>query len=177
MKKAKKVVKATFEATKFADVTIIPLSTKLDSFQQSQPAESPTTAENPECSTTRYLGVSELIQALVSMIPGIQKKHEGEFLMYIDHCFSVKGQGTVVTGTISSGSLLAGNTIEFPQIGYSRKVKSIQAFKMPVEKAVAGDRVGVCVSNLSADLIERGLACHPGAPFSNSSRNAINSCF
>ncbi len=42
------------------------------------------------------------------------------------------------------------------------QVKSMQMFHKPVQRAAAGDRLGVCVTQLDAKLLERGLACAPG---------------
>ena len=43
-----------------------------------------------------------------------------------------------------------------------RKVKSVQMFKRPVQRASQGDRVGMCVTQFDAKLLERGIACAPG---------------
>lgn len=45
-----------------------------------------------------------------------------------------------------------GDTIELPALGLQRGVRSIQAFKRPVTRAVRGDRVGVCVAQLDAKV-------------------------
>ncbi len=41
-------------------------------------------------------------------------------------------------------------------------MKSMQMFRRPVESASAGDRVGVCVTQFDAKLLERGMVCAPG---------------
>lgn len=43
----------------------------------------------------------------------------GHFLMAVDHCFSIKGQGTVMTGTILSGSVSLGDNVEIPALKVS----------------------------------------------------------
>ena len=43
-----------------------------------------------------------------------------------------------------------------------RKVKSVQMFKRPVQRASQGDRIGMCVTQFDAKLLERGIACSPG---------------
>jgi selenocysteine-specific elongation factor len=47
-------------------------------------------------------------------------------------------------------------------LAQSRKVKSIQMYRRPVQRAAQGDRIGLCVSNLDPELIERGIAAAPG---------------
>ena len=55
-----------------------------------------------------------------------------------------------------------GDTIELPALKQQRKVKSMQVFRKPVNECKKGDRVGVCVTQLDAEAVERGVACHPG---------------
>jgi len=50
---------------------------------------------------------------------------DGPFLLLIDHCFSIKGKGSVVTGTVISGTHKVGEELEFPLIHENRKSKSI----------------------------------------------------
>ena len=83
-------------------------------------------------------------------------------LMYVDHCFSIKGQGTICTGTVMQGQLSVNETIEIPLINEQRKVKSMQMFRQPVQKAEMGDRVGLCVTQFNAKQLERGLLTKPG---------------
>lgn len=53
-------------------------------------------------------------------------------------------------------------TVEIPSLKESRKVKSMQMFRRPVESASQGDRLGICVTQFDPKLLERGLACQPG---------------
>lgn len=77
----------------------------------------------------------------------------------VDHSFTIKGAGCVLTGTILTGRLTVGDTVYVPALRQSRKVKSLQCFHTPVESAVAGERVAVCVSGLEGEKVERGLLC------------------
>lgn len=83
------------------------------------------------------------------------------FIFSIDHCFQIKGQGTILTGTVLSGSVKVGDTIEFPALKQEKKIKSMQMFRKPVQSAKQGDRLGLCVPQLDASLLERGIACSP----------------
>ena len=85
------------------------------------------------------------------------------FQFAIDHCFQIKGQGTVMTGTVLGGQVKVGETIEIPNLKLEKKVKSMQMFRKPVQIARQGDRLGICVTQLDADSIERGLACTPSS--------------
>jgi selenocysteine-specific elongation factor len=86
------------------------------------------------------------------------------FYYSIDHCFSIRGRGTVLTGTVLRGSVHLNQVLEFPTLGrLERKVKSMQMFQRNVAVANAGDRVGICVTSLDSKLLERGMAAQPGS--------------
>lgn len=51
--------------------------------------------------------------------------------------------------------------MEIPAIKENRKVKSMQMFRQPVEKATQGDRLGLCVTQFEPKLLERGLVAVP----------------
>ena len=53
-------------------------------------------------------------------------------------------------------------TVEISALKESRKVKSIQMFKKPVNMAQQGDRIGLCVTQFEASQLERGLVSTPG---------------
>ncbi|OMH80588.1 Selenocysteine-specific elongation factor [Zancudomyces culisetae] len=82
-------------------------------------------------------------------------------LMSFDHCFALRGQGTVLTGTMLQGKLAVGDVVEILPIKLERKVKSIQRFKTPVDSISSGDRAGVCVTKIDASDLERGLLVSP----------------
>ncbi|CAN0199272.1 unnamed protein product [Ectocarpus sp. 8 AP-2014] len=80
-----------------------------------------------------------------------------------DHCFSVRGQGTILTGTVLTGEVKVNQLVELPSLRLQKKVKSMQMFRKPVSIARAGDRVGMCVASLDAKLMERGVVTTPGS--------------
>lgn len=51
----------------------------------------------------------------------------------------------------------------YTPLGGAAQVRSMQMFRRPVPRCAAGDRVGICVTQLDPKLIERGLACAPGS--------------
>ena len=75
-------------------------------------------------------------------------------MLSVDHCFSIKGQGTVMTGTVlqvvpivdlfttvdldlqfsSKGEVKVGDSLEIPALNETRKVKSIQMFRVRQNK-------------------------------------------
>ena len=62
-----------------------------------------------------------------------------------------------------SGSVSVDDKVEIASLGEVRKVKSMQMFKKPVERAVQGDRIGMCVTQFDSKVLERGLVCTPGS--------------
>ena len=50
------------------------------------------------------MGIQLLIEQLAGMVPASPRQAKGSFLFAVDHCFALRGQGTVLTGTVLSGS-------------------------------------------------------------------------
>ncbi|XP_024309461.1 selenocysteine-specific elongation factor isoform X2 [Homo sapiens] len=100
--KMTKKMQKTLENTKFRGAPIIPVAAK------------PGGPEAPE--TEAPQGIPELIELLTSQISIPTRDPSGPFLMSVDHCFSIKGQGTVMTGTILSGSISLGDSVEIPAL-------------------------------------------------------------
>ncbi|KAG7218178.1 hypothetical protein INR49_020564 [Caranx melampygus] len=101
-------------------------------------------ARGPEAPDTEEpQGVPELIELLKKQTYLPQRDPGGDLLMAVDHCFSIRGQGTVMTGTILQGSLAINDTVEIPALKVTKKIKSVQMFRKPVSGAMQGDRVAV----------------------------------
>nr|XP_021150250.1 selenocysteine-specific elongation factor isoform X1 [Columba livia] len=147
IEKMTKKMQKTLENTKFSGCPIVAVAAK------------PGGPEAPE--SENPLGISELIEVLKSQAYLPSRDPSGPFLMAVDHCFSIKGQGTVMTGTILSGSVSLGDNVEIPALKVTKKVKSMQMFHTPVTYAIQGDRVGICVTQFDPKLLERGLICTP----------------
>ena len=84
------------------------------------------------------------------------------FHFAVDHCFPIKGQGTVLTGTCLSGSARPNDMVEFPTLATQKKIKGLQMFRRKANVIQQGDRAGICVSNFDAKLMERGIVAAPG---------------
>lgn len=95
--------------------------------------------------------------AFLSLFHSLRSKEN--FLMLSDHCFAVRGHGTVFSGTVLQGTVEVGDTIWLPTLQVQKKVKSLQVFKKQVTCARRGDRVGLCVTQLDASSVERGILC------------------
>uniref|UniRef100_A0A8B9L854 Eukaryotic elongation factor, selenocysteine-tRNA specific n=1 Tax=Astyanax mexicanus TaxID=7994 RepID=A0A8B9L854_ASTMX len=61
-------------------------------------------------------GITELIELLKTQAFLPKRDPSGSLLMAVDHCFSIRGQGTVITGTILQGALRVNDTLEIPAL-------------------------------------------------------------
>lgn len=105
--------------------------------------------------------VQELLDEISKNVFVPPRDTTAPFLLAIDHCFKIKGKGTVLTGTILQGTVAVEEVVELPSVNLVRKIKSMQVFKKDVSSAAAGDRVGICVTQFEPKLMERGLAAAP----------------
>ncbi len=102
-------------------------------------------------------GIPELISTLDRLSQEVRERSiDGLFRLPVDRVFVIKGFGTVVTGTVVSGSLSLGETIEILPSGLEGKVRGLQVYNRPVEKAVAGERAAVNLQGIETSAIERG---------------------
>ena len=79
----------------------------------------------------------------------------------IDRAFSLSGFGTIITGTLLSGTITKDDTLEMYPIGKSSKIRSIQVHGEDVEKCYAGQRVAINLSNIKKREISRGCVLAP----------------
>ena len=86
--------------------------------------------------------------------PVIQK--EGQTHIAIDHCFDVKGVGTVALGKVLSGKITQYDKLIHLQSGIEVMVKSIQMHDDDVKDAISPARVGLSLKNIKPDEITRG---------------------
>ncbi|MHA2424409.1 MAG: selenocysteine-specific translation elongation factor [Candidatus Thorarchaeota archaeon] len=117
-------------------------------------------------------GIDNLRNALRDVIIPRKRDTKGSFLMPIDHAFSVKGHGTVVTGTVLRGSVALDETIDIIPLRKNARVRSIQVFGENRKSAIAGDRIGINIPSIdekdlrrgdylsSPDTLENGISAH-----------------
>lgn len=173
-------IRKTFAGTKFKDAPIIPTAaavggervaalteTKIAaaSINSSSSAANVTlsSSQSASYSSNETIGIDTLVDLIRRTVQLPSRNTQLPFYFAIDHCFPIKGHGTILTGTVLSGSVAINTTIELPDLQQTRKVKSMQMFRRPVKAARQGDRVGICVTNLDSALIERGIATAPSS--------------
>ncbi len=84
------------------------------------------------------------------------RPHDGPAVLHVDRSFTIHGAGTVVTGTLWSGSLGAGDRVTLLPSGRRARVRSAQVHDAAVERAMAGQRVAVNLAGVRVDAIGRG---------------------
>ncbi|MHB9097586.1 MAG: selenocysteine-specific translation elongation factor [Syntrophales bacterium] len=80
----------------------------------------------------------------------------GLFRLPVDRVFTMKGFGTVVTGTLASGRVMTGEEVEISPVGIRARVRGIQVHNRPVDRAEAGQRTAVNLQGVDRTVIERG---------------------
>ncbi len=108
-------------------------------------------------SSTTGEGIPQLISTLDVLAGEVEERSsDGLLRLPIDRIFVMKGFGTIVTGTMISGNLSLGETVEVLPSGLEGKVRNLQVYNRPVEKAVAGQRTAVNLQGIEASAVERG---------------------
>lgn len=102
-------------------------------------------------------GMDKLIKTMEEIAVNIpEKTSSGLFRIPVDRVFTMKGFGTVITGTLVSGKISVGdNVMIFPR-KVSTKIRGIQVHNSPVDSARAGMRTAINFQGLNLDEVERG---------------------
>jgi selenocysteine-specific elongation factor len=108
-------------------------------------------------SATTGQGIDELKQALESLCGRVQPAVDaGVFRMAIDRAFTVAGHGTVVTGTVVSGSVAVGDELEWLPAGKPVRVRGLHRHDRPVERVIRGSRAAINLVGVHHAEIQRG---------------------
>jgi selenocysteine-specific elongation factor len=113
-------------------------------------------------SALQAANTTQLIDLIKMRLKVPVRRTDLPFIMAVDHCFGIKGQGTICTGTVLQGRVAVNDDVEIPKLREVKKVKTIQMFKQSVSKAQQGDRLGCCITQFDPKLLERGIICRPG---------------
>lgn len=112
-------------------------------------------------------GLDELKVEIAHFVKGFAPKRRTDLVrLPVDRIFTMKGHGTVVTGTLISGQLSVGDDVVlYPKLTET-KVRSLQSHGASVETAPAGRRTAVNLHGLEVDEVERGeVLGRPGTLF------------
>jgi selenocysteine-specific elongation factor len=118
------------------------------------------------CSARTGEGVAAVAAALdraAAALPG-RAATPAEPLLHLDRAFTIRGAGTVVTGTLWAGSVARGDALALLPAGRRVRVRSVQVHDAPVERAEAGQRVALNLVGVEVRDVARGdVVAAPGA--------------
>jgi selenocysteine-specific elongation factor len=116
-----------------------------------------------EISSRTKKGFDLLIQELEKSVTEVEpKSNAGKFRLPVDRVFTVKGFGTVITGTVWQGKVNTGEMVEILPWGKRAKIRNIQVHGFDVDEASAGQRTAIALQGIEKNEIDRGdTLCAP----------------
>ncbi len=107
-------------------------------------------------SVTKY-GVDNLVSSIDTLTKTTKERNKNlPTRLNIDRAFTINGFGTVVTGTLSEGSISVGDELMMYPNNKLTKIKSIQVHEEDVDTAFAGQRTALNLHNIKIDEVHRG---------------------
>ncbi|MCX5806168.1 MAG: selenocysteine-specific translation elongation factor [Proteobacteria bacterium] len=108
-------------------------------------------------SSTTGENLEQLMKTIKEIAAEIQERSGmGIFRLPVDRVFTLKGLGTIVTGTCISGSIKTGEEIEIYPLNKRAKIRNIQTYHEDTAEAIAGERVALNLQGVEKQDIERG---------------------
>ncbi|MCP4231147.1 MAG: selenocysteine-specific translation elongation factor [bacterium] len=103
-------------------------------------------------------GLGQLRAALKEQLKNVRiKSDDGPFRMPIDRVFTLRGFGTIVAGTVESGSAKVKDELEVQPLGQKARVRGIQSQHKDVPGVDTGVRAALNITGVDANDIERGF--------------------
>jgi selenocysteine-specific elongation factor len=117
-------------------------------------------------------GLEELRAAIARQADLVAQSHEpaGPARLFVDRVFSLRGVGTIVTGTLWSGTIGVGDRLQVEPAGLEVRIRSVQVHDHAVERAEAGQRVAANLVGVERHQLRRGDALVAPDAFAKSYR-------
>ncbi|HET8743411.1 MAG TPA: selenocysteine-specific translation elongation factor [Gaiella sp.] len=116
-------------------------------------------------------GLDELRRRLAAVAAVVeQRRTDFPARLFVDRVFTLRGIGTVVTGTLWSGSIGVGDQLRLEPARRDVRARSVQVHDVPVERAAAGQRVAVSLPGVERTEVRRGDALVAPGSFPRSYR-------
>lgn len=110
-----------------------------------------------EVSTVTGEGLPALREALIAAAGHMPvQRSRGSFWLPVDRSFVIKGFGTVVTGTLLSGTAATGDLLELLPAGRPVKIRGLQQQNQSVDRVTSGYRTAINLQNVSREEVKRG---------------------
>ena len=138
-----------------------------------------TIMENAPCvrvSSATGDGIEELKKMIQDMVRDKVEARDINSIprLPIDRVFSIPGFGTIVTGTLLSGSITKGDTLTVFPVGKTSKIRNIQVHETNQDICEAGQRVALNIPNIRKDEIYRGCVLAPANSMENTTLIDVN---
>jgi selenocysteine-specific elongation factor len=109
------------------------------------------------CSATTGAGLDDLRRALAAAAGSVPSRNARDLTrLPLDRAFSVKGTGTVVTGTLWSGAIDRESTVRLFPNGGTARVRSLESHGAAVERGLPGTRVAVALAGVDREAVSHG---------------------
>ncbi|WP_422444627.1 selenocysteine-specific translation elongation factor [Thermoanaerobacterium sp. DL9XJH110] len=107
-------------------------------------------------------GLKELVEAIDKICRvEFPRDLESPFRLPVDRVFTLQGIGTVVTGSLISGTVKVGDDVEIYPMGKKSRVRSIEVHGQSVDFALAGQRTALNLADVKKEDMERGNVIAP----------------
>jgi len=102
-------------------------------------------------------GLTDLMNVIREQLSQVPPRDSGGAVrLPVDRCFSISGFGTVVTGTLNSGRIKPGDTLEILPAAVLARIREAQVHDKPAEEVFAGQRVALNLSGVTREQVPRG---------------------
>ncbi|TFG45646.1 MAG: hypothetical protein E4H31_02425, partial [Dehalococcoidia bacterium] len=101
-------------------------------------------------------GIDELKRAIEKLVTDTDQADIGKPRLPIDRVFTIKGAGTVITGTLHHGNLSVGDEVTILPKGIRAQVRSVESYKEHLGQVRPGSRVALNLSGVKKEDLERG---------------------
>jgi selenocysteine-specific elongation factor len=116
-------------------------------------------------------GLDQLKQELIKIAAEVHAKDSGAIArLPIDRVFTMKGFGTVITGTLIAGTIRKDDELEIFPGGRRARVRAIQVHGKNAERATAGERTALNLAGVTTAQLARGMALARPATFRSTNR-------
>jgi selenocysteine-specific elongation factor len=108
-------------------------------------------------------GIEQLKKALAELAKKVSERDKAAVArLPIDRVFTIKGFGTVVTGTLVAGQVKPGDELEvYPSSGLRAKTRGLQVHGKTTHEAFAGERTAINLQGIDLDAVSRGQTLAP----------------
>ena len=116
--------------------------------------------ESDDPDAPEYASILALMDAVDEWIPTPLRDVDKPFMMAIEDVFSIKGRGTVVTGSVARGTLLKGSEVDIVGLRdeiVKTTVTGIEMFNKELDQAQAGDNAGILLRGTKREDVQRGM--------------------